>query len=80
MANKNCLIGMKCLNCGSEGPFMIHSMVWLKVEDDGTGEYYSPTWGEGSSCTCCACDFRGTVGECTIANIELAKAKKEMET
>lgn len=59
---------------------MIHAMVWLKVSDDGTGEYHHPYWSDASSCTCCACGFRGTMGECSIANIELAKAKKEMET
>lgn len=59
--NENCLIGMKCPECGSLEPFDIHSQIIVKVYDGGTDEYRSVEWTDESLCMCCSCQHLGTV-------------------
>ena len=64
MANTNCLEGMACPECGSEGPFAIYCTSWLMVYDDGTEidhEAGGPDWGEDSEIACAACPAVGKV-------------------
>lgn len=79
MPNENCLAGIRCLNCGSEGPFKIHCMSWFEVHDDGTEGHEEVEWHDGSSCLCIMCSCLSTVGENRVENQERAKAQKEME-
>lgn len=68
MANKNCLEGMACPECGSEGPFQIVATALMEVHDDGVegpassfGQGYQ--WTSGSFCRCAACEHEATVGD-----------------
>jgi hypothetical protein len=61
MPNVNCLEGMRCPNCGSEGPFRIRAEVSVTVTDDGTDDYDNVDWYNTSSCACLACQFQENV-------------------
>lgn len=61
MANSNCLAGMKCPKCGSEGPFNIVMSSEFMLYDDGTAGYGDTEWGPESRCRCPGCQFEGTV-------------------
>jgi len=62
MTNENCLLGMACPECKSEGPFQIECKATFTVYDDGTGlEYDGPDWGDDSFCSCIYCTFVGRV-------------------
>jgi hypothetical protein len=66
--NENCLEGMACPVCKSEGPFHIDVTTTVLVHDDGT-EYDTGTdtlWSDDSCCMCAACDHTGTVADFTI--------------
>lgn len=70
MANSNCLEGMRCPKCGSEGPFRIEVRVMAMVHDDGTDLLDGDTeWDKDSSCVCgeSKCEHFGTVEEFTSA-------------
>jgi hypothetical protein len=65
--NTNCLEGVKCPNCLSDGPFRIAARIMVTVYDNGTedegGDY---EWDGDTFCECCECrhaakvkDFRG---------------------
>ena len=61
MANSNCLAGMKCPNCFSEGPFRIVMSSWFLLYDDGTDGYEDTEWGDESNCQCKNCTHTGKV-------------------
>lgn len=68
MPNQNCLEGMACPECGSEGPLQISATVLVEVHDDGVeglprggGEGYQ--WASDSYCRCPQCEHEGTVGD-----------------
>jgi hypothetical protein len=62
MPNVNCLEGMRCPNCGSEGPFRIRAEASFTVTDDGTCEEYDNVeWYDTSSCACLECKFQENV-------------------
>lgn len=61
MPNENCLKGMKCPGCGSEGPFEIAATAWFTVVDDGTEDHKDVEWDEHSSVHCPCCSFSGRV-------------------
>jgi hypothetical protein len=61
MANTNCLDGMKCPKCGSEGPFKIAGTALFTVSDEGTEEYGDVEWDNNSYCHCPECDLDGIV-------------------
>lgn len=64
MANENCLLGMKCPKCGSEGPYGIAVKAWCPdVTDDGTDGLGDIEWDDKSICVCKACDFNGVVAD-----------------
>ena len=64
MTNENCLAGMQCPQCGSEGPFGIAVDVVMLVTDDGTecqlGDQY---WDSESYCECRSCLRAGIVSD-----------------
>jgi hypothetical protein len=67
MTNTNCLEGMRCPGCGSDGPFRISATVLVLVEDDGPADDLSGSeWDDGSYCECDACDHSGIVNDFTI--------------
>jgi len=59
--NDNCLEGMKCPNCGSEGPFRINGTACFIVHDDGTDEYNEVEWQDNDFCGCVNCNYDGKV-------------------
>lgn len=73
MANTNCLDGMACPQCGSEGPFRIHCTVIVLMGDDGTeDDLIGSEWDDHSICECDGCDHSGTVKDFTIDKKEAA--------
>jgi len=68
MPNTNCLKGLRCPHCHSEGPFGINARADFKVEDDGTEYLGECDWDDDSYCFCHKCDHGNTVYEFTIKN------------
>jgi len=71
VANSNCLNGIQCPGCGSEGPFQIAAKCWVEVSDDGTDPFSSRDWAwDGSSAIVCSeCGKAGRVNEFAPKNI-----------
>ena len=64
MSNTNCLAGIRCPSCGSEGPFIIQVTQQVRMYDEGTEECGSDIqWGDASYMRCEACDFDGTAAD-----------------
>jgi hypothetical protein len=64
MANTNCLAGIRCPSCGSEGPFIIEVTQQVRMYDEGSEECGSDTqWEDESYMRCEACDFDGTASD-----------------
>ena len=59
--NSNCLEGIECPRCGSQGPFRIACTSIADVEDDGTGDHESIEWNDHSYCECKHCHAFGIV-------------------
>lgn len=66
LRNENCLEGMQCPSCGSEGPFKIVAETCATVFDDGVDSSEDFEWDDASPCTCKACDHEGTVESFTV--------------
>ncbi len=60
MPNTNCLEGMQCPECRSEGPFDIQVICWMEVTDDGTGDLREVEWDSDSACRCMGCNYANT--------------------
>ena len=60
--NENCLAGMACPKCKSNGPFMIATTCWAQVHDDGVEDTSEHEWDENSACLCKDCKFSSKVG------------------
>lgn len=79
MANKNCLVGMKCPKCGDEDQFRIEATAMFNVTDDGTehsGEG-AVQWDDGNYCECHACSHYGTVKDFKVPTAETEAADRE---
>lgn len=63
MSNNNCLAGIKCPKCNSEGPFFIIATAVFEVHDDGTESYSDVDWDGKSHCRCRECDYAAAVGD-----------------
>ena len=61
MANTNCLAGMACPTCKSEGPFGIECVVNVSMADSGTDDMGELDWDDTNWCSCQNCDFTGRV-------------------
>ena len=62
--NTNCLKGIQCPECGSEGPFVIEVSTTVLMSDDGWDEHVSDTiWEDTSYCRCDDCDHVGEVAD-----------------
>lgn len=63
MPNTNCLEGMKCPSCGSEGPFNVHISGYMDISDDGTDLHSlgDTEWGDESDISCNGCGAHGKV-------------------
>ena len=61
MTNSNCLDGMRCPKCKSEGPFKIEVSALAVVHDDGTESYEQAEWEDTSPCICVECRHHSTV-------------------
>lgn len=62
MPNENCLEGMQCPHCKSEGPFDIWCEAIATVADDGVCYSRDYDWHDESYCACTRCGAAGTVG------------------
>lgn len=65
MPNENCLEGMACPKCQSEGPFHIQVTAMARVSDDGIEETNNPEWDDASFCMCHDCEHTGDVSDFT---------------
>ena len=61
--NTNCLEGVACPECGSEGPFRISGCSIFEVWDGGTEGHEDVEWGDDSVIQCKSCPRCGTLGE-----------------
>ena len=62
--NTNCLIGIKCPDCGSEGPFIIEVRTQVLMTDDGSEDCDSDHhWDSLSYMRCYECDRDGQASE-----------------
>ena len=63
MSNENCLEGISCPECGSEGPFLIEVSRLVVVYDDGIDFYdkrcSGAEWGYNSYIKCFDCKHSG---------------------
>ncbi len=71
MTNENCLRGMRCPHCGSEGPFNIAIDAVYIVTDDGVEDQISEMdWDNASYCACRDCGNTQTVGDFYVENAD----------
>ena len=70
MANTNCLKGYQCPRCGNDQSFRVAANAIFHVTDDGTDFGQSVEWDEHSNAWCTQCEWAGTCGELTGANIQ----------
>lgn len=71
MANKNCLEGIACPSCGSEGPFDIGVTTVTKVSDDGCSEICGDVeWKPESYCRCHDCGEAANVAAFTLPPLQ----------
>lgn len=64
MANTNCLQGMQCPNCKSDGPFFIEVSTLVLMSDDGwicDANGSDNTWEDTSYCRCDDCGHANNV-------------------
>lgn len=61
MPNDNCLAGMRCPDCESEGPFKIHGNALFTVDDTGSDDFEQVDWDKTSAASCMNCEWNGTV-------------------
>jgi hypothetical protein len=59
--NNNCLEGIKCPSCGSEGPFFIEAKIQVLMWDSGSecNIYTYHLWDGASYMRCYECDKDG---------------------
>lgn len=68
MKNKNCLAGMACPHCKSQGPFSIQVHCIAQVRDDGIEITSEHTWDDSSFVSCDNCYGCGDVHDFTVKN------------
>lgn len=61
--NHNCLEGMACPKCGSDGPFSIVSSCVVTWTDDGTEDEHDFEFDDDSNCRCCQCMYSAEVSD-----------------
>ena len=71
--NSNCLEGVECPRCASQGAFRIAATALFDVEDDGTGDYEDVEWNDRSYCECKNCHAFGMVYDFQIKNRDKLK-------
>lgn len=73
MANTNCLEGMGCPECKSEGPFLITVIKTVRMRDEGSEDISGDEeWDNDSWCICDECNHGSTVGSFNIQEKEWA--------
>ena len=80
MANENCLFGMECPQCGSEGGFRIDIKCTAYVTDDGVDEcsLQHCDWEDDAYCECVDCGHGAKVATFREASRQkAAQAAKE---
>lgn len=67
MSNQNCLVGIVCPECKSEGPFFIVGTAEFEVYDDGAFVFTDLEWCATSPIRCASCGKRGVVRDFSFA-------------
>lgn len=64
MANKNCLLGVRCPQCGQDKQFTVAATVSLMLTDEGTGDYSGDVeYDDASRFECYECNHVGPFKE-----------------
>ena len=66
--NSNCLAGIACPHCGSEGPFDITAMTVATMYDDGCEKTADIEWDDTSPCVCKSCSYSATIATFKVAD------------
>jgi hypothetical protein len=61
--NTNCLLGIRCPECGNEGRFYISALVTANVTDEGAEARGDMEWDGGSAILCPQCERAGKVDD-----------------
>lgn len=61
--NHNCLAGIRCPECGSEGPFEMVVAASATMSDEGSEDVRDISWEPESPIACVGCGNRGRVAE-----------------
>ncbi|MHB8408285.1 MAG: hypothetical protein ACYDHY_09405 [Acidiferrobacterales bacterium] len=61
MANRNCLEGMACPECGSGQPFRITVSTTVEMWDNGTESHGDVEYYDDAYCQCVMCSHSGKV-------------------
>ena len=57
--NDNCLAGIRCPSCGSEGSFWVDTECLAEWTDDGVGEIEYAEFKSDGYARCVECDWQG---------------------
>jgi hypothetical protein len=57
--NTNCLEGIKCPDCGNDGPFTVSVRGWAVLTDDGLQSVQDADWEDDSMTYCARCSKEG---------------------
>lgn len=60
--NGNCLAGLACPQCQSDGPFDIVAVTTATMYDDGCDATTGMEWDDTSACVCVSCRYGAQVG------------------
>lgn len=69
MSNTNCLQGIACPKCQSQGPFNIHACAIVEMTDDGSDSCTDIEWQPASVITCRVCEHPGKVRDFTAEKL-----------
>ena len=61
MTNTNCLVNIKCPDCGNEDRLRIAATAVFTVTDDGTDDYGDVEWDDNSYAECAERHRHGTL-------------------
>lgn len=63
MTNTNCLDGLRCPKCPTDGPLRIHGNAEFIMHDNGHDAVQNITWEDSNFCACDLCGFEGVVSD-----------------
>jgi Zn ribbon nucleic-acid-binding protein len=75
MVNTNCLVGIKCPDCGNEDSFYIQSTAVMYVTDGGAECRGDTEWNDDSHTECPQCERSGKLADFRAKPPVAAEAK-----